>query len=69
MECSFQPLSGPVQAYEGAINTVGLDLATPLCDSARLDDAIRLAAYLNDLVGLPALIVLIAVWSQCLARA
>src|SRR6185436_183941 len=26
MECSFQPVSGPVQAYEGAINTVGLDL-------------------------------------------
>ena len=26
MECSFQPVSGPAQAYEGAINTVGLDL-------------------------------------------
>jgi hypothetical protein len=26
MECSFQPVSGPVQGYEGAINTVGLDL-------------------------------------------
>jgi Protein of unknown function (DUF992) len=26
MECSFQPVSGAVQAYEGAINTVGLDL-------------------------------------------
>jgi Protein of unknown function (DUF992) len=26
MECNFQPVSGPVQAYEGAINTVGLDL-------------------------------------------
>ena len=26
MECSFQPVSGPVQAYEGAINTVGIDL-------------------------------------------
>jgi Protein of unknown function (DUF992) len=26
MECSFRPASGPVQAYEGAINTVGLDL-------------------------------------------
>ena len=26
MECAFQPVSGPVQAYEGAINTVGLDL-------------------------------------------
>ena len=26
MECSFQPVSGPVQAYEGAINTIGLDL-------------------------------------------
>jgi hypothetical protein len=26
MECKFQPISGPVQAYEGAINTVGLDL-------------------------------------------
>jgi len=25
MECSLQPVSGPVQAYEGAINTVGLD--------------------------------------------
>ena len=26
MERAFQPVSGPVQAYEGAINTVGLDL-------------------------------------------
>jgi hypothetical protein len=26
MECSFHPVSGPVQAYEGAINTVGLDV-------------------------------------------
>jgi hypothetical protein len=26
MECGFQPVSGRVQAYEGAINTVGLDL-------------------------------------------
>lgn len=26
MECRFQPVSGPVQAYDGAINTVGLDL-------------------------------------------
>ena len=26
MECSFQPVSGPVQAYEGAINTIGIDL-------------------------------------------
>ena len=26
MECTFQPGSGPVQAYQGAINTVGLDL-------------------------------------------
>jgi hypothetical protein len=26
MECAFQPASGPMQAYEGAINTVGLDL-------------------------------------------
>jgi Protein of unknown function (DUF992) len=26
MECSFRPVSGPVQAYEGAINTVDLDL-------------------------------------------
>ena len=26
MECKFQPVSGPVQAYDGAINTVGLDL-------------------------------------------
>ena len=27
MECKFQPVSGPVQAYEdGAINTVGIDL-------------------------------------------
>jgi hypothetical protein len=25
-ECGFQPVSGPVQAYEGAINTVGIDL-------------------------------------------
>ena len=23
MECTFQPVSGPVQAYQGAINTVG----------------------------------------------
>jgi hypothetical protein len=27
MECKFQPAAGPVQRYEGAINTVGLDLA------------------------------------------
>jgi Protein of unknown function (DUF992) len=26
MECSFRPVSGPVQGYEGAINTVGIDL-------------------------------------------
>ena len=26
MECKFQPVSGPVQAYDGAMNTVGLDL-------------------------------------------
>ena len=26
MECSFRPVSGPVQGYEGAINTVDLDL-------------------------------------------
>jgi hypothetical protein len=26
MECRFQPVSGPAQGYEGAINTVGLDL-------------------------------------------
>jgi uncharacterized protein DUF992 len=26
MECNFQPVSGPVQGYDGAINTVGLDL-------------------------------------------
>jgi hypothetical protein len=26
MECSFRPVSGPVQGYEGAINTVGVDL-------------------------------------------
>jgi hypothetical protein len=26
MECNFQPVSGPVQGYEGAMNTVGLDL-------------------------------------------
>jgi Protein of unknown function (DUF992) len=26
MECSFQPVLGPVQAYEGAINMVGIDL-------------------------------------------
>ena len=26
MECSFQPVSGQAQVYEGAINTVGLDL-------------------------------------------
>jgi hypothetical protein len=25
MECRFQPVSGPVQGYDGAINTVGLD--------------------------------------------
>ena len=25
MECAFQPVCGPVQAYEGAINTVGSD--------------------------------------------
>ena len=25
MECKFQPVSGPVQAYDGAINTVGID--------------------------------------------
>ena len=29
MECSFQPVSGPVQAYEGAINTVGLEPSPP----------------------------------------
>jgi hypothetical protein len=26
MECRFQPVSGAVQGYDGAINTVGLDL-------------------------------------------
>jgi hypothetical protein len=26
MECTFRPVSGPPQAYEGAINTVGLDI-------------------------------------------
>jgi Protein of unknown function (DUF992) len=26
MECYFHPVSGPEQGYEGAINTVGLDL-------------------------------------------
>jgi len=26
MECRFQPVSGQAQTYEGAINTVGLDL-------------------------------------------
>src|ERR1700677_5418310 len=26
MECKFQPVSGAVQAYDGAINTVGIDL-------------------------------------------
>ncbi len=26
MECNFQPVSGPVQGYDGAINTVGSDL-------------------------------------------
>src|SRR5579863_5892679 len=26
MECNFLPVSGPVQAYQGAINTVGIDL-------------------------------------------
>jgi hypothetical protein len=26
MECKFQPVSGPVQAYDGAINTVGIDI-------------------------------------------
>ena len=26
MECKFTPVSGPVQAYDGAINTVGIDL-------------------------------------------
>jgi hypothetical protein len=26
MECRFQPVAGPAQGYEGAINTVGLDL-------------------------------------------
>jgi hypothetical protein len=26
MECKFNPVSGPVQAYDGAINTVGIDL-------------------------------------------
>jgi hypothetical protein len=26
MECTFRPAAGPPQAYEGAINTVGLDI-------------------------------------------
>src|SRR5271170_7007930 len=26
MECRFQPVSGPVQGYDGAINTIGIDL-------------------------------------------
>lgn len=26
MECRFEPIAGPLQAYEGAINTVGIDL-------------------------------------------
>jgi Protein of unknown function (DUF992) len=26
MECRFQPVSGPVQGYDGAINTVGIDI-------------------------------------------
>jgi Protein of unknown function (DUF992) len=26
MECYFHPASGPVQSYEGAINTVGVDI-------------------------------------------
>jgi hypothetical protein len=26
MECKFSPVSGPMQAYDGAINTVGIDL-------------------------------------------
>jgi len=26
MECKFKPVSGPVQGYDGAINTVGIDL-------------------------------------------
>lgn len=26
MQCKFQPVSGAIQAYDGAINTVGLDL-------------------------------------------
>ena len=26
MECKFTPVSGPVQSYDGAINTVGIDL-------------------------------------------
>jgi Protein of unknown function (DUF992) len=26
MECKFKPVSGPVQGYDGAINTVGVDL-------------------------------------------
>jgi hypothetical protein len=26
MECTFRPVSGPPQAYEGAINTVGIDI-------------------------------------------
>ena len=28
MECRFQPVAGPAQGYEGAINTVGLDLGS-----------------------------------------
>ena len=35
MECSFQPVSGPVQGYEGAINTVGLDVPYPSPLSSR----------------------------------
>jgi hypothetical protein len=34
MECRFHPVSGPAQAYEGAINTVGLDLG--VSDGGRL---------------------------------
>ncbi|MBV1699875.1 MAG: DUF992 domain-containing protein [Hyphomicrobiales bacterium] len=26
MECNFQPVSGPAQPYQGAINTIGIDL-------------------------------------------
>jgi hypothetical protein len=26
MECKFKPVSGPVQGYDGAINTIGIDL-------------------------------------------